>query len=132
MGQGTDGFKQGWKNLKTCEFPLFSLMGPVLKSPERASKPSSNYINMVVTSIVSIPVANIYKKSDFVAKVAKPFKKFDRGKSLINPKKLTAVVSMASIQGKLSRYHSVSEIGNIVSLRIGLEKVLWLVFWKID
>ena len=55
---------------------------------------------MVVTSIVSIPVANIYKKSDFVAKVAKPFKKFDRGKSLINPKKLTAVVGMASIQGK--------------------------------
>ena len=42
---------------------------------------------MVVTSIVSIPVANIHKKSGFIAKVAKPFKKFSRGKSLINPKK---------------------------------------------
>ena len=41
MGQGTDGFKQGWKNLKTCEFPLFFLMGPVLKSPEVQKKQAS-------------------------------------------------------------------------------------------
>ena len=55
------------------------------KSPERASKPSSCCTSMAVTSMVSMSVADVHKKSDFVAKVAKPFKKSSRGKSLISP-----------------------------------------------
>ena len=61
---------------------------------------------MAVTGILSMPVADIHEKYDFVVKVAKPFKIFSRGKSLINPKELSAVGGMANIRGKLSRYHS--------------------------
>ena len=51
--------------------------------------------------MVSIPVADAHKKSDFAAKVAKPFKKSSRGTSLISPKQLSAVGGMDSIRGKL-------------------------------
>ena len=90
-----------------CVSPLFPSASSSEKSSERASKPSSNYINMTVTSIVSMPVADIHKKFDFVAKVAKAFKRFRRGRSLINPKELSAVGGMAGILEKLSRYCSV-------------------------
>ena len=90
-----------------CVCPLFPSGSSSEKSPERASKPSSNYINMAVTSIVSMPVADIHKKFDFVAKVAKPFKIFRRERSLINPKELSAVGGMVGILEKLSRYRSV-------------------------
>ena len=108
MGQGTDAFKQGWENLKVvCVSPRFPSGSSSEKSPERANKPSSNYFNMAVTNIVSMPVADIHKKFDFVAKVAKLFEIFRRGRSLINPKELSAVGGMAGILGKLSRYRSV-------------------------
>ena len=61
---------------------------------------------MAVTGIVSMPVADIHEKYDFLVKVAKPFKIFSRGKSLINPKELSAVGGMTGIQGKLSGYRS--------------------------
>ena len=61
---------------------------------------------MAVTGIVSMPVADIHEKYNFVVKVAKPLKIFSRGKSLINPKELSAVGVMADIRGKLSRYRS--------------------------
>ena len=90
-----------------CVSPLFPSESSSEISLERASKPSSNYINMAVTSIVSMPVADIHKKFDFVSKVAKPFKIFRRGRSLINRKEQSAVGGMASILGKLSQYRSV-------------------------
>ena len=80
-----------------CVSPLFPSESSSEISPERASKPSSNYINMVVTSIVSMPVADIHKKFDFIAKVAKPLKIFRRGRSLINRKEQSAVGGMAGI-----------------------------------
>ena len=55
---------------------------------------------MAVTSIVSMPVADIHKKYDFVAKVTKAFKKFSRGKSLINPKKTLCSCSHGQYPGK--------------------------------
>ena len=45
-------------------------------------------------------VSDIHKKSDFVAKVAKAFKKFSRGKSLINPKKNLCICSHGQYPGK--------------------------------
>ena len=51
--------------------------------------------------MASMPVADVHKKSDFAAKVAKLFKKFSRGKQLISPTQFSAVGGMDSIRGKL-------------------------------
>ena len=56
---------------------------------------------MAVTGMLSMPVADVHEKSDFVAKVAKPFKISSREKLLISPKQLPAVGGMDSIRGKL-------------------------------
>ena len=62
LSQGTNAFQQSWKNLKTYAFPPFSLVGRVLKKiPERASKPFFNCATMAVTSMVSMPVADVLK-----------------------------------------------------------------------
>ena len=69
-----------------CISPLFPSGSSSEKSPERASKPFSNCASMAVTSLVSTPVADVHKKSDFVAKVAKlgkTVKKSSWEKSLI-------------------------------------------------
>lgn len=53
---------------------------------------------MAVTSVVSMTVADVLKKSDFVAKMAKPFKKTSKVKSPISPNQLSAVCGMDSIR----------------------------------
>ena len=77
-------------------------MGRVLKkNSKRASKLSFNCTGMAITSMVSMPVADVHKKSNFVAKKAKRFKQYSRGKFLISPKELSVVGGMDSIREKL-------------------------------
>lgn len=73
----------------------FYLVGQVMKkNPERAGKPSSNSPSTAISSMVSKPVADIQKRSNFGAKVGKTFKKPSSKKSLISPKQLSAVCDM--------------------------------------
>ena len=80
----------------------FSPLSPNGASPEknskRASKLSFNCTGMAITSMVSMPVADVRKKSNFVAKKAK---QYSRGKFLISPKELSVVGGMDSIPEKL-------------------------------
>ena len=98
-----------------CISPLFPSGSSSEESPKRASKPSSNCPSMAVTSMVFVPVADLHKKSDFVAEVEKPFKKSSRGKSLISPKQLSAVVGIDSIQGKLLAEGILQESAELIS-----------------
>lgn len=66
-----------------------------------------------------MPAIDVHKKSNFVAKVAKPFKKSNRGKSLISPKQLSAVGGMDSIRGKLLAKRISQESAEISSLSLG-------------
>ena len=94
-------FKKLEESEGMCISPIFPSGLSSVKSPERASKPSSNCISMAVTSVVSMTVADVLKKSDFVAKMAKPFKKTSKVKSPISPNQLSAVCGMDSIRGYL-------------------------------
>ena len=67
LSQGADAFQQSWKNLKGYAFPPFSLVGLVLKKFQKEQ--ASLLLIAPVTSIVSIPLADVHKKSDFVARV---------------------------------------------------------------
>ena len=84
-----------------CFSPLFPNGASSEKNSKRASKLSFNCTGMAVTSMVSMPVADVHKKSNFVAKKAKRFKKYSRGKFLISPKELYVVGGMDSIREKL-------------------------------
>ena len=77
----------------TCISPLFPSGSSSKKSPERASKPSSSCIQAWYPCLLHISIKN----QNFVAKVAKLFKKYSRRKSLISPKQIYAVGGMDSI-----------------------------------
>ena len=108
MGQGTDGFRQGWKNLKTCEFPLFSLVGPVLKKVQKeqtilllftsARQSQASYPCLLQISI---------KNPTLLPKWPKLLKNLAGENLSLIPRKVSAVVRMTSIRGKFSRYRSV-------------------------
>ena len=92
-------------------------------------------MEMAFPSMVSMPFADVHKKSDFVAKVAKAFKKSSRkNHSLVQNNSLQLVAWIVSGESWLKREYrknlpslSLSlGYGNKVLLQIGLEKVLGL------
>ena len=113
-----------------CNSILFPSRSSSEESTERAGKPSSNCTSMAVTSMVSMPAIDVHKKSNFVAKVAKPFKKSSRGKSLISPKQLSAVGGMDSIRGKLLAKRISQESAEISSLSLGDSEQSLITNWS--
>ena len=76
-----------------CISPLFLCGSSSEKSPERAGKPSSSCTSMAITYMVSMVVADVHKETDFVAKVAKPFKKSSRENHLLVQKNSLQLVA---------------------------------------
>ena len=97
-------------------FSLFPSRPNSQKSPKRASKPSY-CTSMAATSMGSMPIADLHKKSDFVAKVAKPFKKSSRGNHLLVQNNFVQLVAwVVSVESCLQREYR----KNLPSLSLSL------------
>ena len=98
-----------------CFSPLFSSWSISEKNPERASKPYINCTSMAVASMVSMPVADVHTKSNFVAKIGKLFQISNKGKLLISPKHLSASGGMGSIHENLLAEEILQESAELIA-----------------